>query len=183
MDMNLSKLQEMAKDREALHVAVHGVTKSRTWLRNWTELNWNKEESLQNFLGFQNWDEEGYTYNQNHTTERTLNTFSPTNHFVIVPVQSLGPVWLCTSRDCSMPGLPVHQDLPEFAQIHFIWVSDTIKPSDPLLPSSPFIFCLSQHEGLYQWVSSLHPVAKDWSFSFSISPFNEYWGLIFLKID
>ena len=40
MDMNLSELREMVMAREAWHAAIHGVTKSRTWLSDWTELNW-----------------------------------------------------------------------------------------------------------------------------------------------
>ena len=50
--------------------------------------------------------------------------------------------------------------LPEFSQIHVHWVSDTIQPSHPLPPPSPFAFNLSQHQGLFQWIGSLHQVAK-----------------------
>ena len=64
------------------------------------------------------------------------------------------------AADCSMPGLPVPRYLPEFAQVHVHWVSDIIQPSHPLLPSSSFLFNLSQHQGLFQWVSSSHQVAK-----------------------
>ena len=61
--------------------------------------------------------------------------------------------------DCSMPGLPVHHQLPVFTQTHVHWVGDAIQPSHPL--SSPSLaFNLSQHQGLLQWVSSLHQVAK-----------------------
>ena len=83
--------------------------------------------------------------------------------------------------DCSIPGFPVHHHLPEHAQTHVHWVDDAIQPSYPLSSPSPPAFNLSQHQGLFQWVSSSHQVAKDWSFS--ISPSNEYAGLISFRID
>ena len=61
--------------------------------------------------------------------------------------------------DCSTPGLPVHRQLPELAQTHVHWVGDAIQPSHPLLSLSPPAFNLSQHQGLFQWVSSLHQMA------------------------
>ena len=68
-------------------------------------------------------------------------------------------------------------------QTHVHWVSDAIQPSHPLSSPSPPAPNLAQHQGLFKWVSSLHQVAKDWSFSFSISPLNEYSGLISCRID
>ena len=62
--------------------------------------------------------------------------------------------------DCSRPGFPVHQQLPEFTQTHVHWVNDTIQPSNPLLSPFAIAFNLSQHQGLFQWVSSSHQVAK-----------------------
>ena len=67
--------------------------------------------------------------------------------------------------------------------IHVCWVSDGILPSQPLSIPSPPIFNLSQHQSLFSWVSSSHQVAKDWSFSFSISPSNEHPGLISFRMD
>ena len=87
--------------------------------------------------------------------------------------------------------IPVPHYLPESVQIHVHWVSDVIQPSHPLPPSS-FTFTLSQHQGLFQWVSSLHQMAKvqelqlqyqSFQFSFSISPSNEYSGLISFRMD
>ena len=92
-------------------------------------------------------------------------------------------VRLCNPLNCSTPGLPVHHQLPEFTQTHVHWVGDAIQPSHPLSSPSPPAFNLSQHQGLFQWVSSFHQVAKYWSFSFSISPSNEYSGLISFRID
>ena len=62
--------------------------------------------------------------------------------------------------DCSMPSLPVHHQLPEFTQTHVHWVSDAIQSSHPLSSNSPPVVYLSQHQGLFKWVSSSHQVAK-----------------------
>ena len=87
--------------------------------------------------------------------------------------------------DCSMPGLPVHHQFPEFTQVHVHWVHDAIQPSHPLSTPSPPTFNLSQHQGLFKWVSPAYQVAKvlELQFSFSISPSNEYSGLISFRID
>ena len=86
---------------------------------------------------------------------------------------------LCDPMDCSKPGFPVHHQLPEATQTQVRWVSDAIQPSHPLSSPSPSTFNLSQHQGLYKWVSSLYQVAKTWTFSFIFSPSNECSGLIF----
>ena len=71
---------------------------------------------------------------------------------------SLRPT-LCDLMNCSMPGLPVHHQLPEFTQTHVHWVDDAIQPSHPLLTLLllPSIF---PSMSLFQWVRSLHHVAK-----------------------
>ena len=67
---------------------------------------------------------------------------------------------LCDPKDCSTPGFPVHHQLPQLAQTHVHQVGDAIRPSHLLSSPSPPAFILSQHQGLFQWVSSLHKVAK-----------------------
>ena len=67
---------------------------------------------------------------------------------------------LCDTLNCSMPGLPVHHQLPESTQTHVHWVGDAIQPSHPLSSSSPPALNLSQHQSLCKWVSSLHQVDK-----------------------
>ena len=79
----------------------------------------------------------------------------------------------------STPGLPVHHQLPESIQTHVHQVSDAIQPSHPLSSPSPPALNLSQHQGLFKWVSLHIRWPKYWSFSFSISPSNEHPGLIF----
>ena len=67
---------------------------------------------------------------------------------------------LCDPMNHSIPGLPVHHQLLEFTQTHVQWVGDAIQPSHPLLSPSPPALNLFQHQGLFQWVSSSHQVAK-----------------------
>ena len=67
---------------------------------------------------------------------------------------------LCDPMNRSTPGLPVHHQLPEFTQTHIHQVSDAIQPSHPLSSPSPPAPNRSQHQNLFQWVNSLHEVAK-----------------------
>ena len=80
---------------------------------------------------------------------------------------------LCDPMDCSMPGFPILQHLPEIAQTQVHRVSDAIQPSHPL--SSPYLstFNFSQHWSLFQWVSSSHQVAKVLEFQLQHQSF--YW--------
>ena len=106
----------------------------------------------------------------------------PSVHFSSVP--QLCPT-LCNLMDCSTPGLPVHHQLPDFTQTHSHWVSDAIQLSHPLSSPSPPTFNLSQHQ-VFSNESVLHLNfiwPKHWTFSFSISPSNEYSGLISFRMD
>ena len=90
---------------------------------------------------------------------------------------------LCDPVDCSTLGFPVHHPLPEFTQTHVHWVGDAIQSSHPLLSPSPPAFNLSQHQD-FSKESVLHTRWPNyWSFSFSISPSNEYSGLISFRMD
>ena len=86
-------------------------------------------------------------------------------------------------HDCSTPGLPIHHQLPEFTQTHVHWVGDAIQPSHPLSSPSPPAFNLpSTRVFSYESVLFIR-WPKYWSFSFSISPSNEYSELISFRID
>ena len=89
---------------------------------------------------------------------------------------------LCDPMDYSMPGLPVHHfwSLLKLMPIKSVMLSN---PSHPLSSTFPPAFNLSQHQGLVKWVSSLHQVAKVLELQLSISPANEYSGLISFRID
>ena len=82
----------------------------------------------------------------------------------------------------SMPGLPVHHHLSEFAQTHAHWVGDALQPSHPVVPFSVFqSFPASESFPVSQLFAS--DGQKYWSFSNSMSPSSEYSGLISFKID
>ena len=87
---------------------------------------------------------------------------------------------LCDPMDCSTPGFPVHHQLPELTQTHVHGVSDAIQPSHPLSFASP-TFNLSQHQGLFKWLSSSHQVAKLLEFQLQYQSFRS--GLISFRID
>ena len=90
---------------------------------------------------------------------------------------------LCDPMDCSTPEFPVHHQLPVLTQTHVHQVDDASQPSHLLLSHSPPTFNLSQYQGLFKRISSLHQVAKV-SASSLVLPMNiQYWfpGLISLQ--
>ena len=112
------------------------------------------------------------------TKQTTSSTFS----LLIFSVHFSRSVWLWDPMNCSISGLPVHHQLPEFTQTHDHQVSDAIQPSHPissllLLPSIPPSIRVFSNE------STLHEWPKYWSFSYSISPSKEHPGLISFRME
>ena len=99
------------------------------------------------------WD--SFTHKKTNITYNLFNTVSV--QFSSVTQSCL---ILCDPMNPSMPGLPVHHQLPEFTQTHVHWVGDAIQPSHPLSSPSPPAPNPSQHQSLFQWINSLHEVAK-----------------------
>ena len=99
------------------------------------------------------WEEKGKTEDEMVGWHHQLN-----GHVQFSSFQSC--LTLRDPMDHSKPGLPVHHQLPESTQTHVHPVSDAIQPSHPLLSLSLPAFNLSQHQGLFRWVSSMHQVAK-----------------------
>ena len=85
--------------------------------------------------------------------------------------------------DCSTPGFPVLHHLLELAQTHVHWVSAAIQSSCPLSSPSPPALNLSQHQGVFQWVSSSHQVLKPLEFQFQSQSFQWISGQISFRID
>ena len=92
-------------------------------------------------------------------------SFVITTGFIYINIYQFSSVTqLCltlwSSMGCSTPGLPAHHQLLEPAQTHVCWVYDDMQPSYPLSSPSPPAFNFSQHQGLFQWVSSSHQVVR-----------------------
>ena len=117
-----------------------------------------------------------YTLTMKDQTE----TFKKQSHFSSVAQSS--PT-LCDPIDCSTPGLSVHHQLPKFTQTQVHWVGDAIQPSHLLSSPSPPALNLSQHQGYSNESVLCIKWPKYWSFSFNISPFNEYSGLTSFRMD
>ena len=83
--------------------------------------------------------------------------------------------------DCNTPGFLVHHQLPDLAQTHVHRVGNAIQPSHPLSSPSPSTFSLSQHQGLFQWVSSLHQVAKVLEHQLQYRSFQRIFRTYFLQ--
>ena len=88
---------------------------------------------------------------------------------------------LCNPMDCSTLGLPVHHWLLEFTQTLVHWMGDAIQQSHTLSSRSPPAFNLSQHQGVFQWVSSLHQVAKVLEFQLQHQSFQWTFRTAFLQ--
>ena len=90
---------------------------------------------------------------------------------------------LCNPMNRSIPGLPVHHQLPEFIQTHVHWGGNAIQPSHPLSSPSTPTLNLFQLDGLFKWVSSMHEVAKVLEFQLQHQSFQWTPGLISVRMD
>ena len=162
MEMSLSQLWELVMTRRPGVLQSMG-TQRVGHLSDWTELNWIRHLryifSGSQFLKYSN--------------PNTLEVFQFSSVAQLCPT-------LWDPMDCSTPGLPVHHQLPEFTQTHVYWVGDAIQPSHPLSSPSPPTFNLSQHQGLFKKVSSLHQVAKVLEFQLSHHSFQWMFRTDFL---
>ena len=144
MDMGLGKLRELVVDREAWHAVVHGVAKG------WTQLNDFHFQASQ--------------------VAKVKNPTANAGDLDLIPgsgrysgERNSNPLqysYLVNPMDCSRPGFPGHHQLQSLLKTHVYPVSNAIQSTHPLSSPSPPAFTFSQHQGLYQSVSSSHQVAK-----------------------
>ena len=124
-----------------------------------------KEKKKESFTELQKPNVEAEVYNNNKKCDWISVQFSSVAQSCLT---------VCNPMNRSMPGLPVHHQLPEFTQTHVHWVGDAIQPSHPLSSLSPPAPNASQHQGLFQWVNSSHHVAKvlEFQLQHSVLPTN-----------
>ena len=140
-------------DTGAWQAIGHRVTPSQTRLKGLSKHHENYTKKASN----------RQTFKEPKWVLKILNERSNSEHVVqfssVSSVPQSCPI-LCDPMNRSTPGLPVHHQLPEFIQTHVHRVSDAIQPSHPLSSPSPPAPNPSQHQSLFQWVNSLHEVAK-----------------------
>ena len=186
MEVSLSKPGEFGDEQGGLRCCSPWGLKesdSTEWL-NWTEPNaYLRKKRWLSFCGALHFDftssqvifQAGLILTGLESQIIETDECCPSNDMsLLISVAQLSPTfWDPMNR--STPGLPVHHQLLEVTQTHVRWVSGAIQPSHPLLSPSPPALNLSQHQGLFQWVSSWHQVAKVLEFqlqhqSFQLTP-------------
>jgi len=139
---------ENPMDRGVWWAAVHGVAKSRTRLSDFT------------FTFYFHALQKDMATHSSILAWRIPGTGEP-GGLQSVGSHRVGHYWSdLAAAAAAAAGLPVHHQLPKLTQTHVHWVGDAIQPSHPLSSPSPLSFSLSQHQGIFKWVSSLHQVAK-----------------------
>ena len=167
-------------DRGPWRATVHRVTNSWTWLK-WLNTHAHGGIVICAWLHIFVWCE-SKAYSRpvfDYTVCLQSYTVNVRIMLHIQSVQLLSDVWLCDSMDCSMPVFPVHHQLLDLAQTHVHRVCDAIRSSHPLSSSSP-AFNLAQHQGLFQWVSSSHQVARILEFQLQHQSFQWIFRIDFL---
>ena len=132
----------------------------------------NRQRSLE---GYSSWGHKELDTTE-QLTEHTYTWFSAVQFSSVT--QSCLTLW--DPMDCSIPGLPVHHQFPELTPTHGHQVGNAIQPSHPLLSPSPPAFNIFQHQGLFQWVSSSHQVAKVLEFQIQHQSFQWLFRTAFL---
>ena len=170
---------ENPMDRKAWRTTVPRVTKSWTWLK-WVSTHMHAPYIPRTFLSY-NWKfvpfDTFFQFPFPHLLPLATTSLISFSMSLFVSVQfssvTQSSLTLCDPMNRSTPGLPVHHELPKSTQTHVHRVGDAIQPSHPLSPPSPPALNLSQHQGLFKWVSSLRQVAKVLvSASTSVIPMN-----------
>jgi len=158
------------RNKLLIHATTWGLfkTSEASWVKFGTglhtqraERNWRKRQPLQVVGG--NFNKQGNLHRRlalgGYQMTKSLHTHQNLNSFFLLlfshqVMSDYDPI------DGSTSGFPVLHHLLELAPTHVHWVSDAIQPSHPLLPPSPPASNLSHHQGLFQWVSSSHQMAK-----------------------